>query len=293
MLVPSCYTFGNPPRPVPLPPTLRTADGLALRLVDWTGDAARGTVLIVHGLGEHAERYGHVAQWLATRGFRVVGYDQRGHGQSEGMRGDVPSATALLEDLELVVDAARPATGPLILLGHSMGGAIAARFVAEERRRVDFLILTSPALAAELSFGQRLQLWIGERVVPSIAVSNQLDVQRISHDSAVVRAYLEDPLVHDRLSPRLARMVLQSGEYARAAASHWTVPTLLLYAGADALVSPSGSDAFAAAAPRALVDAERFEGLYHEILNEDAQRAEPVFDRLQRWLNAKVPRPTG
>jgi len=274
---------------LPFPSSIQAADGTTLHLVEWSSEGARGTLLIVHGLGEHGDRYGHVAQWFSTRGFRVVSYDQRGHGQSQGPRGVSPSPDALYEDLALVIDAVRPTNGKFILLGHSMGGAIAARFVADRRRRIDGLILSSPALAANLSMGQKLQLYIGERLMPMLAQGNGLDPKMISHNQTVVRAYMEDPLVHDRISARLARVIIDAGEVARAKVTHWQVPTLLVYAGADALVLPSGSDAFAASAPRGIVESTKFDGLYHEILNETEALAAPVFQRIEQWLDARFP----
>lgn len=281
----------TPPRSVilPVPTSINTPDGTALHLVEWSTEGPRGTVLIVHGLGEHGDRYAHVAQWLSTRGFRVVSYDQRGHGQSQGPRGICPTPDALYDDLALVIDAVRPAAGKLILLGHSMGGAIAARFVADKRRTIDGLILSSPALDANLSTMQRIQLYVGERILPSLAQGNGVNPRMISHNQTVVRAYMEDPLVHDRISARLARVILDAGEVARAKAAQWQVPTLLVYAGADALVAPGGSDAFAASAPRGIVESTRFDGLYHEILNETEALAAPVFTRIEQWLDARFP----
>jgi len=274
---------------LPLPTSISAADGTTLHLLEWASDGPRGTVLIVHGLGEHGDRYAHVAQWLSTRGFRVVSYDQRGHGQSQGPRGSTPSPDALYDDLARVIDAVRPTTEPLILLGHSMGGALAARFVIDKRRAIDGVILSSPALAAELSMLQRLQLYIGERMLPNLAQGNGVNPRMISHNQTVVRAYMEDPLVHDRISARLARVILDAGKVVQAEAAHWNVPTLLVYAGADALVSPSGSDAFAASAPRGIVESTKFDGLYHEILNDTEALAAPVFARIEQWLDARFP----
>lgn len=103
------------------PESLRAADGTALHLYRWPGEGTRGTVPIVHGLGEHGGRYAHVATWLAARGFTAVGYDHRGHGRSDGKRGVLPHTDALHTDLATVVDAVRAPNGPLLLLGHSMG----------------------------------------------------------------------------------------------------------------------------------------------------------------------------
>ena len=272
-----------------LPNSITTPDGTTLHLVEWSTDGPRGTVLIVHGLGEHSERYGHVAHWLSSRGFGVVAYDQRGHGQSQGSRGVLPTRDALYEDLAQVIDFVRPAKGRLIVLGHSMGGAIAARFVADARRPVDGLVLSSPALEANLSLGQQLQLFIGKQLLPLIAQNNGLDPHMISHDQAVVRAYMEDEFVHDRISARLAECIIDAGVVARMHARHWTVPTLVIYAGDDKLVSPRGSEGFAASAPREVVEATRFDGLYHEIFNETETLAAPVFARLERWLDARFP----
>ena len=245
-------------------------------------------MLLVHGLGEHGGRYAHVAAWFADRGFRCIGYDHRGHGRSGGAQGTIPHAAALRDDLGTVVDALRPTDTPFVLLGHSMGGAVVADFVARRVRSADLVILTSPAFKARLSPMQRLQLAIGIRLLPDLAQGNGLDPRAIAHDAATVQAYIDDPLVHDRVSARLATAVNESGAAALAAAPKWDVATLLLYSGADRLVDPAGSERFAASAPREVVESQRFDALYHEILNEGALAA-PVYARIERWLDARWP----
>jgi alpha-beta hydrolase superfamily lysophospholipase len=265
--------------------SLTVADGTRLALYRWPGDASRGTVLIVHGLGEHAGRYEHVASWLAERGFATVGYDHRGHGRSEGPRGVIPTPYTLSEELGVVVNAVRPKQGRFIILGHSMGGAIAAEYVARRIRSADLLILSSPALKARLTLVDRAQLAVGLALLPSLAQSNKLDATGIAHDPLTVKAYLDDALVHDRISARLAKGILDAGEVALAAAPKWSTTTLLVYGGSDRLVDPAGSDAFAASAPREVVESKRFAALYHEILNEGALAA-PVFARIEQFLDA-------
>ena len=270
--------------------TFTASDGDNLAVQDWPlpdDRPPRGVVLLVHGLGEHAGRYDHVARRLNGWGFAVRGYDQYGHGESGGVRGALPARTRLLDDLADLIESSRarvrPGT-PLLLLGHSMGGLVAASFVAREMMRVDGLILSSPALATPLTALQKLLLAIVPRIAPNFTVGNGLDPQYISHDPAVVAAYKSDPLVHDRISGRLGRFIADEGAWVISRAGQWTVPTLLLYAGADRLVDPAGSRAFAAAAPRDLVAAQCFDDLYHEIFNE--ADAEPVFARLKDWLDA-------
>jgi alpha-beta hydrolase superfamily lysophospholipase len=268
-----------------------TRDGLHLAIEDWLperGTAVRGLVLLVHGLGEHIARYEALAQTLNRWGFAVRGYDQHGHGESAGARGGLPSDSRLLEDLADVVDDTRSRMAqdvPLILLGHSLGGLVAARLVSLQMRAVDALVLSSPALDAGMNALQKALVAVLPKILPDLRVGNGLNLQFLSHDPQVVAAYLSDRLVHDRISARLARFIAQAGAATLAAAPHWTVPTLLLYAGDDHLVNPAGSRCFAQAAPAQVVSSQCFETLYHEIFNEpDAQ---PVFDALQRWLDQR------
>ena len=270
-----------------LPERLTTRDGLQLHLQHWPAAAARG-VLVVHGLGEHIGRYAHVAAQLNACGWQVFGYDQRGHGRSEGPRGGLQADDDLLHDLSAVIDAVRAAqAGPLVLLGHSMGGLVAARFVAGDgaepwSRPVQALVLSSPVLDPGMSIPQKLLLACLGRLAPNLAVGNGLKPDWISRDAQVVRHYVADPLVHDRVTPRLARFIVDGGEAVAARAEHWRVPTLLMYAGSDRCVAPAGSAGFAAAAPQAVVAAHEFRPLYHEIFNEPEQAE--VFGVLRDWL---------
>ena len=256
---------------------------------DWPlepGVALRGVVIVVHGLGEHAGRYDHVARQLNEWGFAVRGYDQCGHGESGGPRGSLPTDTRLLDDLADIVDSTRLRMSkktPLILLGHSMGGLVVSRFVSLAMRPVDALIMSSPALDPGLSRFQKFLVSVLPKIAPNLRVGNGVKPQFISHDPAVVAAYRSDPLVHDRISARLARFIVEASAQTLAMASQWTVPTLLLYAGDDRLLNPQGSRTFAAHAPKDVVTAVCFEDLYHEIFNE--RDAAPVFGTLKQWLD--------
>jgi alpha-beta hydrolase superfamily lysophospholipase len=218
----------------------------------------------------------------------VRSYDQVGHGQSAGVQGGLPSDSRLLDDLADVIDSTRsrmPASAPLILLGHSMGGLVAGRFVSLQIRPVDALVMSSPALNPGLSAFQKFLVGTLPRFVPNLRVGNGLKPQYISHDPDVVAAYLADPLVHDRISARLAQFIADAGPATVAMAAQWSVPTLLMYAGADKLLNPQGSRDFSAAAPHNMVQAVCFENLYHEIFNE--RDAAAVFETLRTWLDTR------
>lgn len=273
--------------------TFVALDGDNIAVQDWPleqGERVRGVVLLVHGLGEYAGRYDALACQLNDWGFAVRGYDQYGHGESDGQRGGLPTESRLLDDLADMVDSIRARMGhqtPLIVLGHSLGGLVAARFVALTLRPVEALVLSSPAFELKLNFVQKWLLAVLPTVALDWRISHKTDPSRLSHDPKVVAAHRANPLINHGLSGRLARFMAQIGPATVALAARWTVPTLLLYAGADSVVNPAGSQAFAAAAPKNIVTARCFDDLYHEIFNE--LHPEPVYAALKQWLDALFP----
>jgi alpha-beta hydrolase superfamily lysophospholipase len=195
----------------------------------------------------------------------------------------------MLVDLSAVTDHLR-GSGRHILLGHSLGGLIAARFVAESLmnsasrwvREVDGLVLSSPALDPGLGPMRRWLIANLARVLPNLPLNNGLKPDWISRDPEVVRRYVGDELVHRKITPQLARFIVQSGELVLRRAARWRTPTLLMWAGADRCVAPAGSAAFAAAAPPQVLTAQEFPGLFHEIFNEPERQV--VIDKLTHWL---------
>jgi len=289
--------------PTAFPATLRTRDGLKLVTRHWplASGQPRGVALIVHGLGEHAGRYPAVAQALQARGLAVVAHDHRGHGRSEGPRGRLHADDDLLQDLALLIDATRAAYPglPVLLLGHSLGGALAARFAAElarpEAQRAAWsrplhaLMLSSPALALALSPVQKLLMATVARWVPDVAVANGLKPEWVCHNPDTVAAYQADPLVHDRVSGRLSHFMLAAGTLVRSLAGHWPVPTLILWGGEDRCVDPQGSADFLSAAQAGgqagtaqPVAGQCFARLSHEIFLEREQAQ--VLGVLSAWV---------
>lgn len=272
--------------------------GLQLAVYDWPlpDDAQpRALVLLVHGLGEHTGRYDALATRLNDWGFAVRGFDQHGHGYSDGKRGALPEPNRLLDDLAELVDDTRSMLTrsylrpvPVLLLGHSMGGVVAAQFVATARRQVAALVLSSPALDPGLRPWQKRLLGVLHQRWPNLRLTHGLNVARLCRDPAVVHAYQRDNRIHNRISVRLAHFINQAGNAVISSAPLWAVPTLLLYAGQDHVVNPAGSQAFAGVAPPC-VQSYGFAPCYHELFNEpDPERTE-VLDCLQQWLDTQFP----
>lgn len=266
------------------------ADGQELVRRHWALPGASRAVLLVHGLGEHSGRYRHVAAWFNARGYDVLGYDQRGHGLSPGPRGALSRDDDLLSDLATVyADYAARAPALPLLLGHSMGGLVAARAVLDGRVTPAALVLSSPAfLSHEAGWLQSLAAGLA-RTLPNLPLRTGLAVDHLSHDASVVAAYRHDPLCSARITPRMADFIFRAGPSCLADASRLAVPTLLLAAGADRLVNAAGSREFAAAAwATRQLTARHFDTLYHELFNEAEPARSQVMKQLGDWL-ARLP----
>jgi alpha-beta hydrolase superfamily lysophospholipase len=265
---------------------LKAADGTTIFVTDWrpdAGETVRGGIVIMHGLGEHCGRYPHVARFFNECGLTVRAYDHRGHGRSGGARGDVPNSDSLLQDAKMVVDNFAQQIGSTpYLLGHSMGGLIAARFAVENLSPLRGLILSSPALVVALTPPQKFLFKILNTIAPSIAIPNGLEQRFLSHDQAVVDAYAKDPLVHAKITAHLLGCMLTSIQIAHAKAPMLKLPTLMVVAGDDHIVDASGSQAFYGLLPTGVGTMHVYPQLYHEIFNEVDPK--PVFADVRNWL---------
>lgn len=264
------------------------SDKTELFVRDWLlpDDAEKyGSILIIHGLGEHCGRYEELAKMLNSIGLEVRSYDQRGHGKSNGKLGSIPYRDAFLDDAKFVFeDFANDKSAKPFLLGHSLGGGIVANLVARKFVEPRGLIMSSPALTAKFSSFQALQIRLGNLLTPDLAVSNQLPIDFLSHDKQIVADYQNDELVHDRITPRLAKFVLDAGQESIETAKNWSVPTLLLVAGNDRLVNADGAKQFYKNLPKYLATMHFYDNLYHEIFNEIREEREKVFNDLKTWL---------
>lgn len=269
----------------------QTSDGLQLYAGEWRPAAeACAVVALVHGLGEHCGRYRHVAQALNEAGYALLSFDLRGHGRSEGPRGHTPSLTALLDDIGLLLQQAeaRFPGRPCFLYGHSLGGLLVLNYVLRRRPALRGAIVTGPPLRTPLEEqGFKVTLArLMNRLLPGLTMPSGLPVAALSRDAAVVQAYVSDPLVHDRVSTRLAVELLSAGRWALAHAAEFPpVPLLIMHGGADRICLPDGSSEFAARVPGECT-LKIWEGLYHEVHNEPEQREVLAF--LIAWLNGHL-----
>jgi len=227
------------------PERVRSADGAStLHTRAWPAAQPRLALVLCHGLGEHCGRYAQLAGELAAHGVSTFAYDQRGHGRSPGKRGHVDRFSRLTDDLDRVVGAAaeRHPGLPLFLMGHSFGGLVALRWLQTRAPGVRGAILSAPLLEVALAPPRWKMALSGvlSRWAPSLPFGNEIDPADLSGDPAYVKAYREDPLVHDRITPRMYTEMMAA---AAAAATDPipAIPLLFVVPGRDRIVLPEAT----------------------------------------------------
>jgi alpha-beta hydrolase superfamily lysophospholipase len=278
--------------------TRTTLDGQELYYQGWTPQREpRAVVCLVHGLGEHVGRYAHVGAALNAAGYALLGFDQRGHGKTPGKRGVTPPFERLMDDIGLLLEeAAKRFPGkPRFLYGHSMGGNWVLNYAlsrkpCEGERAVAGVISTSAGLrtafkppAAKLLAGKILY-----KLAPNFVLPNGLELEGISRDEVILKAYQGDPLVHDKMSARLGLDILQQGEWAIAHADEFPpIPLLLVHGACDRLTSAPATEEFARRAEAASslpnVTLKLWPDCYHETHNEPEK--DQVIAYMIAWLD--------
>ena len=246
-------------------------------------------MLFVHGFGEHGGRYEEMGRWFARQGRNVHVYDQVGHGLSSGKRGHVERFDDYLEDLEFVLghiakegDAQSP-----VVVGHSLGGLISATLACEREPQISLLVLSGPALALGQDFSS-FRIWLARvlrGVWPRMSMEAGLELEALSRDPKVIADYVNDPLVHGRISASMAAGMTERIVKTAASARLLGVPVLILHGEDDALCPVESSRNFYAELPKGVMGLSQlktYPGLRHEIFNEPER--EEVYDDLRLWL---------
>lgn len=222
----------------------------ALFIRKWTALDARANLIICHGIGEHSGRYDAFAFFLTSRGFNVFSTDLPGHGLHHGQRGYVDSFDDLknaVVDLAAAVRKERDEL-PLFLFGHSMGGLIGSRVIEESPNIFRAAVLSSPHLYSAKESVKKLLpvVKLVKKLAPKITFSSssRFEPSDLSHNKLAVQRYIDDPYVHDRVSPNLFLGMEENIEMAFSEAERITIPTMIIIGSDDRVIDPSGARKF-------------------------------------------------
>jgi len=266
------------------------SDGIKIFYRQYQAESERARMVIAHGLGEHSGRYGNVVERVLPKGFSVWVPDHRGHGQSGGKRGHILNFVQYLTDLRSMIELAKkdiPGEIPCFLLGHSMGGLIALYFAQRYPELIDGVVASSPCLGMviEIPPVKKVLGSFMSYLWPGLIMGNELDATKISHDPDVVKAYENDPLVHDRVSARFFTELMAAMESVNHQASTLNVPVLMQVAGEDYLVDADSSKHFFERLTLQDKTLYVYDGAYHEIYNAPEDQKVKVLEDLEAWLD--------
>lgn len=270
---------------------LTALDGTSLYYQRWEAFQPKAILFLVHGIAEHSGRYEALGQQLARRHFTVWALDQRGHGRSEGRRGDCLSLNQLVVDLDLLVRKAADSypSLPRAMVGHSLGGLLALHYAAQHHDQIRAVAVSAPALQLThpVSPLKTFIVTAASRVYPPLSFNNGVNPKHLSRDNQVVEAYKKDPLVHRVITARCAIAVRDAMRDSLSLAGQLQIPCLILQAGADEICLPAAAERFSKAVVHAPVALRRYDGFYHELFNEPEKQR--VIDDLVGWLEEVLP----
>jgi len=273
---------------------LTTDDGLALFAQCWEAAAPKAMIALVHGIAEHSSRYHHVGEYLASQGYSVYTFDLRGHGHSPGKRIFFRHMDEHRDDLRIFLEGIvqeRPDL-PLFLFGHSMGGLVVSYYLLTEKALPTILPIRGVILSAPAIQLEAISPWLMKaatllaKVAPTVPM-RQLEFAAISRDPLVLEANQRDALVyHGGIPVATGLAMARAVAYVQQEMANIQQPLLLLHGTADRMVTPEASQTLYERAASTDKTLKRYEGLYHELLNEPEK--EEILAEISAWLAARL-----
>lgn len=243
---------------------------------------ARALVLMIHSLGDHSERYGHVGSAFARAGIGAVAFDLRGHGTSEGTRAHIDSFEEYLDDVQDQIDQLKTFGVPVTILGFGLGALIAVQYCLSERRQPDYLVLSCPPIESGLAVWQRYLLSNIAKISPKTFIPLNVDLNKLCSDPEIVEAYKKDPLTQLGATSTLLNQIMLSQKELHSRIEELDIDTLCFHGRDDELIKPRASIALD---DLECVERKLLWGLRHEVFNEPG--AEAISTTID-WITARV-----
>lgn len=270
--------------------SFRTSNQTEIFYQLWPVPAARGTMVMTHGLAEHSDCYHPFAKTLQAEGWEVYGWDLPGHGRSSGKRGYVGNFREYTDSLkqftELIGRERENKSIPLVLFGHSLGGLVTTLTMLDwASSPVSALVLSSPAfgIAVPVPAIKDHAARLAFRWLPSLTLHNEIKYTDLTRDEKMVRSYEQDVLRHDKISPAVYLGLIEGAEQVEKRATTLNLPILLQLAGVDRIVSTRAAQDVFAKLPDKRNVMQIYPESYHEIYN-DLDR-EQAFSDLRKFLS--------
>lgn len=266
-----------------------TADGVRLFVRDYQPDTKLArTLLWCHGVCEHGGRHDHVIAEFLARGWRVILPDLRGHGQSEGIRVDVPSFDVYLDDFDRLMQEFEVEPSHAALFGHSMGGLVMTRWVQTRPWLWAALVLSAPLLGIAVPI-PRWKWFLGRwlaKFAPRTHLRTGIREQNMTADAVFLEQRRSDPLIQRSVTVRWFFAMLAALQTAQRDAPQVALPILVLQGTADQTTDAQAPTQWLrhtrSPNPRLI----EYPGGLHELLNDSNWRK--VCGEMLDWLDARL-----
>lgn len=259
---------------------IETFDGIKLYFRKDEQTAAKGVIVMVHGLCEHLGRYDAISEKFNEAGYSVYRFDHRGHGKSEGTKVFYSDFNEIIEDTKFFVDIAKKEnpTLPIFLFGHSMGGYAVALYGTKYPNTLTGILMSGALTRNNGGFASELPLNLPlDTYIPNALGSG------VCSDPKVVEAYDQDPLVEKEIGVGLVYSVFEGINWLKDKGNQFIDPVLIMHGANDGIIMEKDSRDFFGDIASKDKSLRIYANLFHEILNEPS-RYEIVADMVQ-WMN--------
>jgi len=250
----------------------------------------KASVVVLHGYTQHADWFMPVEDLLLDAGFSVFSFDMRGHGRSEGIRGDLVKFTDLARDIVTFTTYVREKSAgrKVFMVAHSLGASAAVSYAGRPWACIDGLV-TSGLYVIDAEGYPKWKHVVGRAVAPFLPLLpiQELDPDRFAVDTAVCERYRNDPLIyHGGVRIRMGMHFMDMEAYLDGVPKRIEIPLLILHGKEDRLASVEGSRKLYEEASSSDKQLLEIDNCGHEVLNDYPWKDN--FATILKWLNERA-----
>lgn len=272
--------------------TFISHDGTALFYQRWENaelkrNRKKKAVILFHRGHEHSGRMAHLVEELGLNDFDFFAWDARGHGQSPGERGDAPSFSACVQDIQYFVQHLQAEYNiqpeNMAIVAQSVGAVLAATWVHDYAPKIRALCLASPAFDIKLYVPfAKLGLNVLSKVGGNFFINSYVKAKMLTHDQERAKSYDTDPQIARAISVRMLLGLYAASDRIVQDAQHIFVPTQILCSGSDFVVQQKPQREFYEKLPHPLKEFHVLDGFYHDTLGEKQRHI--ATDKIRRFI---------
>ena len=274
--------------------TFKTHDQTELFYQHWESlsqknspNANKKAIILFHRGHEHSDRMAHLVDELKMTDFDFFAWDARGHGDSPGARGDAPSFSACVKDIQYFLQHIQQQYGinenNIAIIGQSVGAVLSATWVHDYAPKIRALCLASPAFDIKLyvPFAEP-GLRVLNHIKGNFFIQSYVKSSMLTHDKERAQTYDTDPKIARSISVRMLLGLYDASKRIVADAQNIFVPTQILCSGSDFVVQQKPQRDFYDKLPHPQKEFHVLDGFYHDTLGEKNRAV--AIDKIKRFI---------